>query len=145
MKSISYVPPVYECLQIEKTEFDSNNVSHSASYHNKASLVSRLNNGSLVVDSTTAQLLSNTLPKSEPVGIDTSRLSEEQLFSSAPDRYLQTQSEQVNHFKSASEDLEAKKKEAIKQTSERKEKERLANEQKDFTERLTKLFSEDSH
>lgn len=141
-KKIAYLPPSYEIIQNEGTRFDNDGRAIAVSYHNKAAFVARLERGDVSIDETTSNLIAASLPKdSSNNGIDTSHLSDDDLLDSAPNRFCQTASEQQNELRERTAKLQEDKANAEKAAKEKAEQQRLDNENKEFQEKLSKLFN----
>lgn len=141
-KKIVYLPPVYEAIQNEGTRFNDDGEAIAVSYHNKAAFVARLERGDISIDETTANLIASSMPKdSSSDGIDTSHLSDDDLLDSAPNRYCQTASEQQTELRERTAKLQEDKANAEKAAKEKDEQERLDKENKEFQEKLGKLFN----
>lgn len=141
-KKIVYLPPTYEVIQNEGTRFDDDGEALEVSYHNKAAFVARLERGDISVDETTANLVVASMPKdSSDNGFDTSHLSDDDLLNSAPNRYCQTTSEQQMELRERTAKLQEDRANAEKIAKEKDEQERLDKENKEFQEKLGKLFN----
>lgn len=141
-KHIVYLPPIYEVIQNEGTRFDEDGNAIEVSYHNKAAFVARLERGDVSVDETTANLIASSMPKdASNNGIDTSHVSDDDLLDSAPNRYCQTPSEQQAELRERTAKMQEDKANVEKAAKEKEEQERLNVENKEFQEKLGKLFS----
>jgi hypothetical protein len=142
---VVYVPPVYEEVQYEVTSVDDDNNPLCTSFHSDISLLQRIDN--LRADSQTIAAIKDSL---QPM-IDSSNfrsqfedafgaLTDDELISSCPSRYVQTASEKMNYLKElAAKDKEAREK-ASAAAKEKEEKDRIDNENKEFQSRLLELF-----
>lgn len=142
---IVYVPPVYEEVQHEVTSVDGDNNPLRTSFHTDVSLLQRIDD--LRQDSQTIRQIKESL---QPM-IDSSNfrsefedvfgsLTDDDLISSCPSRYLQTASEKMSYLKDlASRDKEAREKSAAA-AKEDEEKARIEKENKEFQSRLLEIF-----
>lgn len=146
---ITYCPPPFEEIQHDVTRFssDDNSVALECSFHSDVSLLMRIQ--SLSMSAKQFEVLKEQL---QPL-IDSSnyrlefentfgKLTDDELISSCPSRYLQTQSEQMRYLKElASKDIELKK-EAASKAKELEEREAYEREEKELRDKFAKLFSE---
>lgn len=142
---VVYVPPVYEEVQHEVTSVDDKNNPLRTSFHTDVSLLQRIDN--MRVD---AQLLREVKESLQPM-IDSSNfrsqfedtfgsLTDDELISSCPSRYVQTASEKMSYLKElAVKDKEARDK-AAAALKEKEEKEKAEKENADFQSRLMEIF-----
>lgn len=142
---VVYVPPVYEEVQHEVTSVDDKNNPLRTSFHTDVSLLQRIDN--MRADAQTLREIKESL---QPM-IDDSNfrsqfeeafgsLTDDELISSCPSRYVQTASEKMSYLKElAIKDKEARDK-AAAAAKEKEEKDRLENENKEFQSRLLEIF-----
>lgn len=142
---VVYVPPVYEEVQHEVTSVDENNVPLRTSFHTDVSLLQRIDR--MRID---AQTLREIKESMQPM-IDSSNfrsqfeetfgsLTDDELINTCPSRYTQTASEKMNYLKElAAKDKDVRDK-AAAAAKERKEKDRIENENKEFQARLMEIF-----
>ena len=145
-KKVIYVPPVYEEVQHEVTNYDSeNNVALETSLHTDVSLLQRIE--SMRLDAKTLSILKDSL---QPM-IDNSNyrqqfedtfgaLTDTELIQSCPSRYCQTSSEKMNYLKELAIKDKAARNEAAKAAKEKEEKERIEKENADFQLKLQEIF-----
>lgn len=148
MKAIDkvvYVPPVYEEVQHEVTSVDDNNNPLRTSFHTDVSLLQRIDN--MRADAQTLREIKESL---QPM-IDSSNfrsqfedtfgsLTDDELISSCPSRYVQTASEKMTYLKElAAKDKEVRDK-AAAALKDREEKEKAEKENADFQSRLMDIF-----
>ena len=142
---VVYVPPVYEEVQHEVTSVDDNNNPLRTSLHTDVSLLQRID--SMRADAQTLREIKESL---QPM-IDNSNfrsqfedtfgsLTDDELISSCPSRYVQTASEKMSYLK----ELAVKDKEvcdkAAAAAKEKEEKDKLEKENQEFQSRLMEIF-----
>ena len=142
---VVFVPPVYEEVQHEVTSVDDKNNPLRTSFHTDISLLQRIDN--MRVDAQTLREIKESL---QPM-IDTSNfrsqfeetfgsLTDDELISSCPSRYVQTASEKMSYLKElAVKDKDAREK-AAAAAKEKEEKDRLEKENQEFQSRLMEIF-----
>jgi hypothetical protein len=142
---VVYVPPVYEDVQHEVTSVDENNVPLRTSFHTDVSLLQRIDR--LRIDSQTLSSIKESL---QPM-IDSSNfrtefeetfgsLTDEDLISSCPSRYIQTASEKMSYLKElAAKDKDAREK-AAAAAKEQEERDKIEKENREFQNRLLEIF-----
>lgn len=142
---VVYVPPVYEDVQHEVTSVDDKNNPLRTSFHTDVSLLQRID--TMRADAQTLREIKESL---QPM-IDTSNfrsqfeetfgsLTDEELISSCPSRYVQTASEKMSYLKElAIKDKEVRDK-AAAALKEKEEKEKAEKENADFQSRLMEIF-----
>lgn len=142
---VVYVPPVYEEVQHEVTSVDDKNNPLRTSFHTDVSLLQRIDN--MRADAQTLREIKESL---QPM-IDSSNfrsqfeetfgsLTDDELISSCPSRYVQTASEKMSYLKElAIKDKEARDK-AAALLKEKEEKEKAEKENADFQSRLMEIF-----
>lgn len=152
MKEIVYCPPPFESVQNEVTNFsdsvdeDGNKVPLSVSYHSDLSLLMNMEKAHLtkrqleVIEDALRPCLSSDaiLDFEEKYG----SVSDDELLSSCPSRYISTQSEKMQYLKDlAAKDIQAKKEYAEK-AKENEEKEEYQRQEQEFRDKFRKLFGE---
>ena len=142
---VIYVPPVYEEVQHEVTSVDDKNNPLRASFHTDVSLLMRIDN--MRADAQTLREIKESL---QPM-IDNSNfrsefeqtfgsLTDDELISSCPSRYIQTASEKMNYLKElAQKDKEVRDK-AASAAKEKEEKDKIEKQNKEFQSRLMDIF-----
>lgn len=142
---VVYVPPTYEEVQHEVTSVDKNNVPLRTSFHTDVSLLQRIDN--MRIDAQTLREVKESL---QPM-IDNSNfrnefedtfgsLTDDELISSCPSRYIQSASEKMNYLKElAAKDKEVRDK-AAADAKEKEEKEKIDKENQEFQSRLMEIF-----
>ena len=142
---VVFVPPVYEDVQHEVTSVDENNNPLRTSFHTDVSLLMRIDK--LRFDAQTLLEIKESL---QPM-IDNSNfrqdfedvfgsLTDEDLISSCPSRYVQTASEKMSYLKQiAAQDKEAREKAAVA-AKEQEEKDKIEKENAEFQSRLLQIF-----
>lgn len=142
---VVYVPPVYEEVQHEVTSVDDNNNPLRTSFHTDVSLLQRIDR--MRVDSQTLREIKESL---QPM-IDSSNfraqfedtfgaLTDDELITSCPSRYLQTASEKMSYLKElAAKDKEVRDK-AAAAAKEQEEKDKIDKENAEFQSRLLEIF-----
>lgn len=142
---VVYVPPVYEDVQHEVTSVDEENNPLRTSFHTDVSLLLRID--SLRFDAQTLREIKESL---QPM-IDNSNfrsefedtfgtLTDDDLITSCPSRYVQTASEKVSYLKElAAKDKECRDK-AAAAAKEQEEKDRIDKENSEFQSRLMEIF-----
>ena len=142
---VVYVPPVYEEVQHEVTSVDDNNNPLRTSFHTDVSLLQRIDN--MRADAQTIREIKESL---QPM-IDTSNfrsqfeetfgsLTDDELISSCPSRYVLTASEKMSYLKElAIKDKEVRDK-AVSAIKDKEEKDKVERENKEFQSRLMEIF-----
>lgn len=142
---VVYVPPVYEEIQHEVTSVDDKNRPLRASFHTDISLLQRIDN--MRADAQTLREIKESL---QPM-IDSSNfrsqfeetfgsLTDDELISTCPSRYVQTASEKMSYLKElAAKDKEVRDK-AAAALKEKEEKEKADKENAAFQSRLMEIF-----
>lgn len=142
---VVYVPPVYEEIQHEVTSVDDKNNPLRTSFHTDVSLLQRID--SLRADAQTLLELKDSL---QPM-IDSSNfrvqfedafgsLTDDELISSCPSRYLQTASEKMSYLKElAAKDKDVREK-AAAALKDKEEKEKAEKANAEFQSRLLEIF-----
>lgn len=142
---VVYVPPVYEDVQHEVTSVDDSNRPLRTSFHTDVSLLQRIDN--LRADSQTLRAIHESL---QPM-IDSSNfraefeesfgtLTDDELITSCPSRYVQTASEKMSYLKElAAKDKEVRDKVAAA-IQDKEEKAKVEKENAEFQSRLLEIF-----
>lgn len=142
---VVFVPPVYEDVQYEVTSVDDDNNPLRASFHSDVSLLLRID--SLRTDAQTLREIKESL---QPM-IDSSNfheqfeetfgsLTDDELISSCPSRYVQTASEKMSYLKElAAKDKDVRLK-AAAAAKDKEEKDKLEKENSEFQSRLMEIF-----
>ena len=142
---VVYVPPVYEDVQHEVTSLDDNNNPLRTSFHTDVSLLQRIDN--MRADAQTLREIKESL---QPM-IDSSNfrsefedtfgsLTDDDLISSCPSRYVQTASEKMSYLKElAAKDKEVRDKVAAA-LKDKEAKAKAEKENADFQSRLMEIF-----
>lgn len=152
MKEIVYCPPPFESVQNEVTSFsdsvdeDGNKVPLSVSYHSDLSLLMNIEKAHLtkrqlevIEDALRPCLSSDAISDFEE---KYGSVSDDELLSSCPSRYISTQSEKMQYLKDlAAKDIQAKKEYAEK-AKENEEKEEYQRQEQEFRNKFRKLFGE---
>ena len=145
VNKVVYVPPVFEEIQHEVTSVDAKKNPLRTSFHTDVSLLQRID--SLRADASTLNAIKESL---QPM-IDSSNfrtqfedafgsLTDEDLISSCPSRYVQTASEKMSYLKElAAKDKIARDK-YIAALEDKEKKAKLEKENADFQSRLLEIF-----
>lgn len=152
MKQIVYCPPPFESVQNEATFFsdslddNGNQIPLCVSYHSDLSLLMNIEKAHLtkrqmeVIEDALRPLLSSDLISDFEDKFGS--VSDDELLSSCPSRYISTQSEKMQYLKDlAAKDIEAKK-EAAQAAKEQKEKEDLERQSTELRDKFRKLFGD---
>ena len=145
MIKVVYVAPPFEEVQNEITRYGDNNVPLECSLHSDVSLLLRID--SLRTDAQTLSLLKESM---QPM-IDNSNyrqqfedtfgsLTDDELISSCPSRYVQTASEKLSYLKELAEKDKQVRADAAKSAKEKEEKERIDRENAEFQAKLKEIF-----
>jgi hypothetical protein len=152
MKEIVYCPPPFEDIQNEVTRFSDNVDAHGnkiplcVSYHSDLSLLLNIEKAhvtkhqlEVIEDALKPCLSSNAISQFEE---KYGSISDEELLSSCPSRYISTQSEKMRYLKDLAEkDIQAKKDFAEK-AKDAEEKAEYQRQEKEFRDKFRKLFGE---
>lgn len=152
MKQIVYCPPPFESVQNEPTSFsdsldeNGNKIPLCVNYHSDLSLLMNIEKAHLtkrqlevIEDALRPSLSSNLLSEFEE---KFGSVSDDDLLSSCPSRYISTQSEKMQYLKDlAAKDIQAKK-EAAEAAKEQKEKEELDRQSNELRDKFRKLFGD---
>lgn len=152
MKQIVYCPPPFESVQNEPTLFsesldvNGNKIPLAVSYHSDLSLLMNIDKANLtkrqleVIEDALRPSLSPDLISDfeEKFG----SVSDDDLLSSCPSRYISTQSEKMQYLKDlAAKDIEAKK-EASEAAKQQEEQEELKRQETELRDKFRKLFGD---
>lgn len=152
MKQIVYCPPPFEDIQNEVTRFsdevdkDGNKIPLCVSYHSDLSLLLNLDKAhvtkrqlEVIEDALKPSLSDDSMSKfQEKYG----SISDDELLSSCPSRYISTQSEKMQYLKDlAAHDIKVKK-EFAEKANEIKAKEEYQRQEKELRDKFRKLFGE---
>ena len=152
MKQIVYCPPPFESVQNEPTSFsdsldeNGNKIPLCVNYHSDLSLLMKIEKAHItkrqlevIEDALRPSLSSNLLSEFEE---KFGSVSDDDLLSSCPSRYISTQSEKMQYLKDlAAKDIQAKK-EAAEAAKEQKEKEELDRQSNELRDKFRKLFGD---
>lgn len=152
MKQIVYCPPPFEDIQNEVTRFsddvdkNGNRIPLCVSYHSDLSLLLNIDKAhvtqrqlEVIEDSLRPLLSDDSMSKFEE---KFGSLSDDELLSSCPSRYISTQSEKMQYLKElAAHDIKVKK-EFAEKAQEVKEKEEYQRQENELRDKFRQLFSE---
>ena len=152
MKQIVYCPPPFEEVQNETTLFSDsvddtgNKIPLCVSFHSDLSLLMNIDKAHItkrqlevIEDALKPCLSSDVLSQFEE---KYGSVSDDELLSSCPSRYISTQSEKMQYLKDlAAKDIQAKK-EFAEKAQQQKEKDEYERQEKDLREKFSKLFGE---
>lgn len=152
MKQIVYCPPPFEEVQNETTLFsdsvddNGNKIPLAVSFHSDLSLLMNIEKAHLtkrqlevIEDALKPCLSPDALSQFEE---RYGSVSDDELLSSCPSRYISTQSEKMQYLKDlAAKDIQAKKEYAEK-AKENEEKEEYQRQEQEFRDKFRKLFGE---
>lgn len=152
MKEIVYCPPPFESLQYEPTSFvdslddDGNKIPLSVSYHSDLSLLMNIDRAHLtkrqldvIEEALRPSLSSNLISEFEE---KFGSVSDDELLSSCPSRYISTQSEKMQYLKDlAAKDIQVKK-EAAEAAKQQEEQEEYKRQETELREKFRKLFGD---
>ena len=152
MKQIVYCPPPFEDIQNEVTRFsddvdkNGNKIPLCISYHSDLSLLLNIDKAhvtqrqlEVIEDSLRPLLSDDSMSKFEE---KFGSLSDDELLSSCPSRYISTQSEKMRYLKDlAAKDIQVKKEYAQK-AKDRAEQEEYQRQETELREKFRKLFGE---
>jgi len=152
MKQIVYCPPPFESIQNEVTDFSNetddngNKIALSVSYHSDLSLLLNIDKAHLTQRQ--VEVLEDAL---RPVLSDVSlkdledkfgSMSDDDLLSSCPSRYISTQSEKMHYLKDlAARDIQIKK-DLAEKAKVNEEKEVYERQESELREKFRQLFGE---
>jgi hypothetical protein len=152
MKQIVYCPPPFEDIQNETTLFsdsvdeNGNKIPLAVSFHSDLSLLMNIDKAHLtkrqlevIEDALKPCLSSDVLSQFED---KFGTVSDDELLSSCPSRYISTQSEKMQYLKDlAVKDIQAKKDFAAK-AKEQEEKDEYERQEKELRQKFLTLFGE---
>lgn len=143
--SIVYVPPVYESLQHDVTLLSDDNIPLRCSFHSDVSLLMRID--SLRCDANTLRILQDSLkPLIESSNFKSSfedsfgKLTDDDLISSCPSRYIQTRSEQMSYLAELAQKDKEEREKYAKSLKDKEEQERVKKESDAFQLRIKEFF-----
>lgn len=152
MKQIVYCPPPFESLQNEPTFFsdsldeNGNKIPLCVNYHSDLSLLMNIEKAHLtkrqmevIEDALRPSLSSNLMSEFEE---KFGSVSDDELLSSCPSRYISTQSEKMQYLKDlAAKDIQVKK-EAAEAAKQQEEKEEYQRQETELRDKFRKLFGD---
>lgn len=152
MKQIVYCPPPFESVQNEPTSFadslddNGNKIPLSVNYHSDLSLLMNIEKAHLtqrqlevIEDALRPSLSSNLMSEFEE---KFGSVSDDELLSSCPSRYISTQSEKMQYLKDlAAKDIQVKK-EAAEAAKQLEEQEELKRQETELRDKFRKLFGD---
>lgn len=152
MKQIVYCPPPFEDVQNETTLFsdsvdeNGNKIPLAVSFHSDLSLLMNIDKAHLtkrqlevIEDALKPCLSPDVLSQFED---KFGSVSDDELLSSCPSRYISTQSEKMQYLKDlAAKDIQAKKDFAAK-AKEQEEKDEYERQEKELRQKFITLFGE---
>ena len=152
MKQVVYCPPPFEDIQNEVTRFSDevdehgNKIPLCVSYHSDLSLLLNIDKAhvtkrqlEVIEDALKPSLSDDTLSKfNEKYG----SVSDDELLSSCPSRYISTQSEKMRYLKDLAEKDIQVKKEFAEKAKNAEEKAEYQRQEQEFRDKFRKLFGE---
>lgn len=152
MKEIVYCPPPFEDVQNEVTRFSDeidkygNKKPLCVSYHSDLSLLLNIEKArvtkrqlEVIEDALKPCLSSDTLSRFEE---KYGSVSDDDLLSSCPSRYISTQSEKMQYLKDlAAKDIQARE-EFAKKAKEKAEQDEYKRQESELRDKFRKLFGE---
>ena len=152
MKEVVYCPPPFESIQNEVTRFsdevddNGNKIPLCVSYHSDLSLLMNIERAhvtkrqlEVIEAALTPCLSSDALSQFEE---KYGSVSDDELLSSCPSRYVSTQSEKMRYLKDLAEtDIRVKKECALK-AKEKAEQEEYQRQESELRDKFRKLFGE---
>lgn len=152
MKEVVYCPPPFEELQNEvtcysdKVDDNGNKIPLSVSYHSDLSLLLNIEKArvtkrqiEVIEDALKPCLSSDALSQFEE---KYGSVSDDELLSSCPSRYISTQSEKMQYLKDlAAKDIEVRE-EYAKKAKDAAEKEEYQRQEQEIRDKFRKLFGE---
>ena len=152
MKEAVYCPPPFEEIQNEVTRFsdevdeNGNKIPLCVSYHSDLSLLMNIEKAhvtkrqlEVVEDALKPCLSSDALSQFEE---KYGSVSDDELLSSCPSRYISTQSEKMQYLKDlASKDIQVKK-DAAEAAKKREEQEEYERQETELRDKFRKLFGD---
>lgn len=152
MKEVVYCPPPFEDIQNEVTRYsdeideNGNKIPLCVSYHSDLSLLMNIEKAhvtkrqlEVIEDSLKPCLSSDALSQFEE---EFGSISDDELLSSCPSRYISTQSEKMRYLKDLAEkDIQAKK-EFAEKAKEKAEREEYQHQEAELRDKFRKLFGD---
>lgn len=152
MKEVVYCPPPFEDIQNEVTRYSNevdengNKIPLCVSYHSDLSLLLNIEKAKVtkrqleVIEDTLKPCLSqDTLSQFEE---KYGSISDDELLSSCPSRYISTQSEKMRYLKDLAEkDIQARR-EFAEKAKEKAEKDEYIRQEEELRDKFRKLFGE---
>lgn len=152
MKEVVYCPPPFEDIQNEVTRFsdevdeNGNKIPLCVSYHSDLSLLLNIEKAhvtkrqlEVIEDALKPCLSSDALSQFEE---KYGSVSDDELLSSCPSRYISTQSEKMQYLKDlAAKDIQVKK-EFAEKAKEKAEQDEYQRQEKELRDKFCKLFGE---
>ncbi len=152
MKEIVYCPPPFEEVQNEVTRYSDevddygNKIPLCVSYHSDLSLLLNIERAhvtkrqlEVIEDALKPCLSQDALSQFEE---KFGSISDDELLSSCPSRYISTQSEKMRYLKDLAEkDIQARK-EFAEKAKEKADKDEYQRQEEEFRDKFRKLFGE---
>lgn len=152
MKQVVYCPPPFEDIQNEVTRFSDkvdehgNKIPLCVSYHSDLSLLLNIDKAhvtkrqlEVIEDALKPFLSDDSMSKfTEKYG----SVSDDELLSSCPSRYISTQSEKMRYLRDLAEKDIQVKKEFAEKSKDAEEKAEYQRQEKEFRDKFRKLFGE---
>lgn len=152
MKEVVYCPPPFEDIQNEVTRFsdevdeNGNKIPLCVSYHSDLSLLMNIEKAhvtkrqlEVIEDALKPCLSSDALTQFEE---KYGSVSDDELLSSCPSRYISTQSEKMRYLKDLAEKDIQVKKEFAEKAKEKAEQEEYQRQETELRDKFRKLFGE---
>lgn len=152
MKEVVYCPPPFEDIQNEVTQFsdkvdeNGNKIPLSVSYHSDLSLLMNIEKAhatkrqlEVIEDALKPCLSSDTVAQFEK---KYGSISDDELLSSCPSRYISTQSEKMRYLKDLAEKDIQVKKDLAEKAKDKAEQEEYQRQEQEFRDKFRKLFGE---
>ena len=152
MKEIVYCPPPFEEIQNEVTRYsdevdeEGNKIPLCVSYHSDLSLLLNIEKAhvtkhqlEVIEDALRPCLSQDALSQFED---KYGSVSDDELLSSCPSRYISTQTEKMRYLKDLAErDIQARK-ESAEKAKEQADKDEYQRQEREFRDKFRKLFGE---
>lgn len=152
MKEIVYCPPPFEDIQNEVTRFsdetdeDGNKIPLCVSFHSDLSLLMNIERAhvtkrqlEVIEDALKPSLSSDALSQFEE---KYGSISDDELLSSCPSRYISTQSEKMRYLRDLAEKDIQVRKEYAEKAKEKAEQEEYQRQETELRDKFRKLFGE---
>lgn len=152
MKEVVYCPPPFEDIQNEVTKFsdkvdeNGNKIPLCVSYHSDLSLLMNIERAhvtkrqlEVIEDALKPCLSPDALSQFEE---KYGSVSDDELLSSCPSRYISTQSEKMRYLKDLAEKDIQVKKEFAQKAKEKAEQEEYQRQETELRDKFRKLFGE---